>query len=88
MSKENDQSCICWTIREIIQLIYITLFGCLIGILAFIVIFYTFDIYWNEQPIINNSSWWWLDNNTNFTEFDYNMISITTTTTMNYDDEY
>jgi hypothetical protein len=82
--KENEYSCICWTI----QLICVALFACLIGMFVFTLIFCVFDIYWLEQSIMNNSSWWWwLDNNgTNFTDINYDIISITQT--INYDDEY
>jgi len=86
VSEEKDQSCICWTVREIIQLICFALFACLIAIFAFTLIFYAFDIYWLEQPILNNSLWWLDNNDMNFTEFDYDTIS--TTQMIDYDDQY
>ncbi len=49
-------------------------------------IFYAFDAYWLEQSIVNNSSWWLDNNDTNFTGYDYDMIS--TTEMIDYDDEY
>ncbi|CAF4387388.1 unnamed protein product [Rotaria sp. Silwood2] len=89
--EEPNDSCICWILHKLIRLICVALFTCLIGMLIFTLIFYAFDIYWLEQPIINNSSWWWWFNdnnnsNTNFTRFDSDMISLTQT--VNYDDEY
>ncbi|CAF1053561.1 unnamed protein product [Rotaria sordida] len=87
----SNDSCICWIFHKLIRLICMALFTCLIGMFIFTLIFYAFDIYWLEQPIINNSSWWWWFNdnnnsNTNFTRFDSDMISITQT--INYDDDY
>ncbi len=68
-------------------MICVALFACLIAMFAFTLIFYAFDVYWLEQPIVNNSLWWFDNtNNTNFTGFDYDMIS--TRQTVNYDDEY
>lgn len=83
--KKKDQSCVCWIVREIIQIICVALFASLIAMFAFTLIFYAFDIYWLEQPIMNNSLWWFY-NNTNFTDFDYDIVG--TTHTINYDDEY
>jgi hypothetical protein len=85
--EENNQSCICWAIREIIQLIGISLLACFIAMFVFTLIFYAFDNYWLEQPIANNSLWWFNNNNTNFTGFDYDTI-ISTTQIIDYDDEY
>jgi hypothetical protein len=56
------------------------------AMLVFTLIFYAFDAYWLEQPTVNSSSWWLDYNDTNFTGFDYDMISATQT--INYDDEY
>jgi hypothetical protein len=77
--EKNDQSCMCWTVYQIIRLICVALFACLMAMFIFTLIFYAFDTYWLEQPLINGSIWW---NNTNITGFDYDMINIT------YEDEY
>jgi hypothetical protein len=53
---------------------------------AFTLIFYAFDVYWLEQPILNNSLWWLDHNDTNFTRIDYDTIRATQL--IDYDDEY
>ncbi|CAF3438931.1 unnamed protein product [Rotaria sp. Silwood1] len=60
---ESNDSCICSILHILIRLICMALFTCIIGMFIFTLIFYAFDIYWLEQPIINNSSSWFDENN-------------------------
>lgn len=82
----TDQQCIYWIINEIIWLICLTLFVCFIGILIFTFIFYSFDAYWFEPLNVNDTLWWMDFNDTNRTSYDYDMISLPSTTDWN--DEY
>ncbi|CAF1590111.1 unnamed protein product [Rotaria magnacalcarata] len=93
LSQDLNSTCIYWILYTIIRLIFMTLLTCIIGIFIFVLIFYAIDIHWLEQPIINITPWWWRSNNnnvaknnTNLTTFDSDMIS--TTQTINYDNEY
>ncbi|CAF3082451.1 unnamed protein product [Rotaria socialis] len=94
LPQDLNDTCIYWILYIIIRLICLTLLTCIIGIFIFVVIFYAIDIHWLEQPVINITPWWWwsnnnnsvANNNTNLTTFDSDMIS--TTQTINYDNEY
>ena len=57
-----------------IQLICILLLACFIGTFIFTLIYNAFDNYWLEHPMTNYSFWWYNNNDTNFTEFDYDPI--------------
>ena len=84
--EEKHQPYVCWLLHEMIQLICMALFACLIATFTFTLIFYAFDRYWLEHPWVNNSLWYLDDNNTNFTGFDYDMMG--TIQTIDYNDEY
>lgn len=64
-----------------IWLICLVLLVCIMGILIFTLIFYTFDIYW-----YSNDSLWKFDysNETNITWYDEDVM----TSTIDYNDEY
>lgn len=64
-----------------IWLICLVLLVCIMGILIFTLIFYTFDIYW-----YTNDSLWKFDysNETNITWYDEDVM----TSTIDYNDEY
>lgn len=88
--KDLNNSCKYWTLHMIIRLICIALFTCIIGMFVFTLIFFTFDVYWFQLPIINHTAWWLSSSNnkstnTNFTRFDSDVLRITP---INYDDDY
>ncbi|CAF1107895.1 unnamed protein product [Adineta ricciae] len=59
----NDNiSCVHFTLRNIIYLLYIILLACLIAIFLFTFICNVIDTYWFPQPNLRNSSQWSTNN--------------------------
>lgn len=57
-------SCLHWTARRMIYLLYLTLLACLIAVLIFTLVCYAFDAYWLERSLFRANETDWLDEDT------------------------
>ncbi|CAF1390451.1 unnamed protein product [Adineta ricciae] len=73
----NDNiSCVHFTLRNLIYLLYIILLACLLAIFLFTFICNAIDTYWFRQSTLRNSSQWSTDNyKTDSAEFDSDLNS-------------
>lgn len=58
----DDMSCVHFTLRNMIYLLYIMLLACLIAVFLFTFICEVIDTYWFRQSTFHNSSQWSTDN--------------------------